>query len=353
MPKGKILVAVLNWGLGHATRCIPLIRELQHFDFQPIIGSDGKALDFLKEEFPNLKYYELTSLQFSFSKNSALNQLHLLSQSIFWNKQLQKDKLLIEKIHQQENLAGIISDSRPYCYHENIPGVYLTHQLQVKSGIFSRIATAIHRRLINRFDECWVPDFEQPNAFCGKMSQWENAPLPIRYIGILSDLQTQQTNQKYDYAGIISGAEPERSKLEQQLINSFSRLEGKKIIIAGNKETNDRWISTDFEIKGLANRAEVQHIINCSKNIVARGGYSTMMDLLQLRKSALLIPTPGQTEQLYLTQHLKQLGYFDVVSQDKLSAERIAQFEADDFRIDQVALAGLDLSKVFGVFECK
>jgi uncharacterized protein (TIGR00661 family) len=353
VPKGKILVAVLNWGLGHATRCIPLIRGLMRFDFQPIIGSDGKALDFLKEEFPNLKYYELTSLQFSYSKNSALNQLHLLSRSIFWNNQLQKDKLLIENIHQQENLAGIISDSRPYCYYENISCIYLTHQLQVKSGIFSRIATATHRRLINRFNECWVPDFEKPNAFCGEMSQWENAPLPIRYIGILSDLQTQQTNQKYDYAGIISGAEPERSKLEQQLINSFSRLKGKKIIIAGSKETNDRWISTDFEIKGLANRAEVQHIINSSKTLVARGGYSTMMDLLQLRKSALLIPTPGQTEQLYLTQHLKQLGYFDLVSQDKLSAERIVQFKADGFRLGHVAFSGFDFCEVFSLFECK
>jgi len=353
MPKGKILVAVLNWGLGHATRCIPVIRQLQHFDFQPIIASDGKALEFLKEEFPDMKYYKLTSLQFSYSKNSGLNQIYLLGRSIFWNNQLQKDKLLIEKIHQQEKLAGIISDSRPYCYHENIPSVYLTHQLQVKSGVFSKIATAAHRQLICNFDECWVPDVEQPNALCGEMSQWENAPLPIRNICILSDLQTQQTNQKYDYAGIISGAEPERSKLEQQLIESFSQLEGKKIIIAGNKETNDRWISTDFEIKGLANRAEVQRIINSTNKIVARGGYSTMMDLLQLRKSALLIPTPGQTEQLYLTQHLKQLEYFDVVSQDKLSAERIVQFEIDEYRLDHVAFAGLDLSKVYGLFERK
>ena len=351
MPKGKILVAVLNWGLGHATRSIPLIQELQHFDFQPIIGSDGKALDFLREEFPDIKYFELTSLQFSYSKNSALNQIYLLSQSIIWNNQLKNDKFQIEKIHQQENLFGIISDSRPYCYHENIPSIYLTHQLQVKSGAFSGIATAAHRRLIKQFDECWVPDFEQPNAFCGEMSQWRNAPLTIRHIGILSDLHNQQTNQKYDYAGIISGAEPERTKLVQQLIESFSHLEGKKIIIAGSKETNDRLISTDFEIKGLVNRAEVQHIINSANKIVARGGYSTVMDLLHLRQSALLIPTPGQTEQLYITQHLKRLKFFDVVSQDKLSVERILQFESDRFRLDHIACSELDLYEVLGIFE--
>ena len=350
MPKGKILVAVLNWGLGHATRCIPLIQKLQHFSFQPIIASDGKALDFLMEEFPYLKYYELTSLQFSFSKNSALNQLHLLSRSIFWNKRLQNDKLIVEKIHQQENLSGIISDSRPYCYHEKIPCVYLTHQLKVKSGVFSEIATAFHRRLICNFDECWVPDFKKTDSICADMSIWEKAKLPIRHIGILSDLQFQKTKLEYDYTGIVSGAEPERSKLVEKMKDSFFSLKGKKIIITGSNKTTDQFLPNDLEIKALAKRGDVEATLNRSKIIVARGGYSTIMDLLQLQKTALLIPTPGQTEQLFLTCQMKKLKCFDVVSQGELSAKRIVQFEQSQHLFNHIAFTGINLREVFSIF---
>ena len=353
MPNGKILVAVLNWGLGHATRCIPIIQELQRYDFQPIIASDGKALAFLRNEFPDVDYYKLTAVHFSFSQQSTWNYIHLLSKAAFWNKALKKDKQLIEKIHLKENLCGIISDSRPYCYHRHIPGVYITHQLQVKSGIFTTTATAAHRGLIGSFNECWVPDRAAPHSICGKMSEWKNAKLPLRYINIQSDLKIQKTSHQYDYTGIISGAEPERSKLEQKMIAGFSGLKGKKIIIAGNKKLADRFVSIDIEIKGLASRAEVQHIINSSKTIIARGGYSTMMDLLKLQKPALLIPTPGQTEQLYLTQRLKQLNYVDVVSQEKLSATRILQFENNQHKLDSIAFTGFDFSKVFGLFKGK
>ena len=351
MPKGKVLVAVLNWGLGHATRCIPVIRSLQQQNFQPVIASDGKALSFLKNEFPELVSYELKPLHITYGSRSAFNFPYLMVKSLFWNVQLKKDAALVHSIHKNEGLTGIISDGRPYAYHRDVPSAYITHQLQVKSSIFSELSTVIHRQLIRRFDECWVPDIAPPHNICGPMSQWKNADIALRYIGFPSDLTVQKRTSEYDHAAIIAGAEPERTTLEKRLIACFRELAGKNIILAGSKERSSEKISDNLELIGMASRAEVEQVISQSDTLVVRGGYSTIMDLIKLQRTALLVPTPGQTEQLYLAKHLKRHHYFDRVSQAQLSAERIRQFSKRKYRSNNVAFTGFDLGEVFGLFE--
>ena len=351
MSKGKVLVAVLNWGLGHATRCIPVIRSLQQENYQPIIASDGSALSYLRNELPELVSYELNPLHITYGPRSAFNFPYLMLKSLFWNAHLKKDASLIHSIHEKEHLTGIISDGRPYAFHRDVPSVYITHQLQVKSGLFSRSSTAIHRQLIRRFDECWVPDLAPPHNVCGLMSQWKNADIPLRYIGIPSDLTHQKRAREYDHAAIIAGAEPERTKLEKKLIACFRELSGKNIILAGSKQRSSEKITDNLEIIGMASRAEVAQVMSRSDTLVVRGGYSTIMDLIKLQRKALLVPTPGQTEQLYLAEHLQRHHHFDRVSQAKLSAERIRQFSESKYRSNNIAFAGFDLREVFGLFQ--
>ena len=77
----RILVAPLNWGLGHATRCIPIIRALKAHNFEPVIASDGAALQLLKKEFPDLEHVELPSYNITYPKNGKRFKSKLISET--------------------------------------------------------------------------------------------------------------------------------------------------------------------------------------------------------------------------------------------------------------------------------
>ena len=177
----KIIVAPLNWGLGHASRCIPIINSLLENSFTPIIASDGNALLFLKKEFPDLEFLELPSYNISYAKNlkwSLLLQIPIILRSI------KKEGKYIDDFVTENNVIGIISDNRFGVRSKKVHSVYITHQITVLSGIFTFFTSKIHQNIIRKFDECWIPDFEN-SEFSGKLSVSKNN-LNQKYIGVLS-----------------------------------------------------------------------------------------------------------------------------------------------------------------------
>lgn len=319
----KILVAPLNWGLGHATRCIPVIRALIKYDFRPILAGDGDSLELLRQEFPELTYYELPSTKVVYTEKGSLLKYKLLSQAPKLIKAVKLEKRRTQEIHKLEKLSGIISDNRFGVRSDDIPSVYITHQLQVLSGATTFLSSQYHRQIINKFKECWVPDFES-NELAGKLSQPASGKLVLKYIGPLSRLTCQPQNKRWDIVAILSGPEPQRGILEAKIKEELRSYSGTSLIIQGIVESKQtRRSDRNMTIVNFMLHQELAEAIEQGELILSRSGYSSIMDLYKLGAKAFFIPTPGQFEQQYLAEHLKRKGYSDFSEQTSFHIDKL------------------------------
>lgn len=324
----RILVAPLNWGLGHATRCIPIIKALQNQNFEPLIACDGMALDLLRKEFPLLKSFELPSYNIKYPKKGKYFKLKLLQNSTSLVKAIKVEKNAIASIVEEQRIDGIISDNRLGAYNESIPCVYVTHQLQVLSGNTTRISTSIHQKVIQRFNACWVPDYPNQNNLSGVLGHQNIQNTPVHYMGPISRFSKKVRPLAYDLMILLSGPEPQRSLLETKLLTEVKHFNGKVIFIKGIVET-EQHISKDGHITmyNFMTSSELENTINESVLIVSRSGYTTIMDLAKLGKKAFFIPTPGQYEQEYLADRLQKLKYAPSCKQKDFSIENLSEVE--------------------------
>jgi uncharacterized protein (TIGR00661 family) len=321
--KKKILIAPLNWGLGHAARCIPVINALLKHNFEPILASDGAALQLLTKEFPVLKFYDLPSYKISYSHGKNL-KLKLIQDIPAIVKTVKEEKKRTTQIHELENLSGIISDNRFGVRHPKIPSVYITHQINVLSGNTTFLTSKIHQYFISKFDECWIPDNEDENNLSGKLSE-KNATIESKFIGPLSRLQKKEVEKKYDSLVLLSGPEPQRSILEKRLLEELLTY-NKKVLFVRGVFTDEVITSPNKNIilKNYLLSEELETAINGSEIVLARSGYSTIMDLAKLEKKAFFIPTPGQYEQIYLAERMQNLKIAPFATQQDFKIEMLS-----------------------------
>ncbi len=320
----KILVAPLNWGLGHAARCIPLIRSLLNLNFEPVLAGDGPPLELLKKEFPQLKYYELPPYSVQYAKKGSVLKYKLLFQTPKILSAVSKERKLVEKIIEKEDLKGIISDNRFGVRSDKIPSIYLTHQLKVLSGSTSFLSTKLHQNFISKFDECWIPDFEKTNSLAGELSQTDKVPTKIRYIGPLSRFSTKTAKKDIDLLVVLSGPEPQRSMLESQLTQDLKMFKGQCVMVKGEVEETQHIVQEgNLKIVNFMLTKELEEAFHRSKLVLCRSGYSSIMDLEALNAKAFFVPTPGQYEQQYLAKRMKKMGIANFVQQDKFSLKAL------------------------------
>lgn len=346
----NILVAPLNWGLGHATRCVPLIRELIKYGYTPILASDGNALNLLKKEFPELTALELPSYEIEYAKKAKNFKWKLLKNSPKTINAIIEERKLVKKWCKEFDLAGIISDNRLGVYNKKIPSVIITHQLQVLSGKTTWISSKIHQRFIKKFNECWVPDFEKKPNLTGKLGHLKNPSFSIKYLGPLSRLNIQKAEKKYDLMIILSGPEPQRTLLENLLLQKINLLDKKVLFVKGI--VNDKQVITEIEditFYNFMTSTEIEKAFNESDVILCRSGYTTIMDLVKLNKKAFLIPTPGQTEQEYLARRLKKNGHFPYSKQEDFEVEMLD--EIDLYKPFLTSEKELNWKQLFVLFE--
>lgn len=309
-PRKNILVAPLNWGLGHATRCIPIIRELEENGFNPIIASDGIALEFLKKELPHLTFLQLPSYNIKYSKKSANLKWKLIQNSPLTLFAVLYENLLLKKWIKEYHIEGVISDNRLGFYNKQIPSVYITHQINVLSGKTTWITSKLHQFFIAKFDECWIPDLNDFPNFSGALGHLKNGEskkLNIKYIGVLSRFKKQDLPKKYDLLVVLSGPEPQRTILEKKIIFELKKYNGNVVFIKGKMEEEQKQeqIGTVLYYNFMQSH-QLEKAFNESAIVLCRSGYSTIMDLAKLEKKALFIPTPGQNEQEYLARRNKK-----------------------------------------------
>ena len=327
--KKTILVAPLHWGLGHATRCIPIIKSLLDAGFNVIIASDGSALLLLQKEFPKLHSIELPSYNISYPKNGVHFKWKLLLKLPRILKVISFEKKIVENLVSEAMIDGIISDNRFGIRNNQIPSIYLTHQLNVLSGSTSYFSSKRHQNIIKKFTECWVPDFEGKDNLSGKLGHIDKSPIKPKYIGVLSRMSKKELEKKYDILILLSGPEPQRSLLEKKLIQVFRWQKKSVLMIQGCVGSQQEKIQiNNITVCNYMCSKELEQSINESEVVVSRSGYTTIMDLAAIGKKAFFIPTPGQYEQEYLAKRMQTLHMAPFCLQDEFSIDKLEEINA-------------------------
>lgn len=303
-----VFYAVLNWGLGHATRSIPIIRRLIDQGNQVHIASDGLALALLRREFPNLAALELPAYDIQYDSHNMVWAMLRQTPKLLWA--ISREGSITRAYVEKHRLDYIISDSRFGCRRSGTDSAFIAHQINipVSNALAAMIGTYVNKWWIKNFDQLWIPDWEG-HQLSGRLSETKDLER-VEYIGPLSRLKHQATDVQYDLAVIISGPEPERTRFEDQLMRKLSNTQKRIWIARGTDQTIKNSISNpNVEIVDMANSKAIESAINASAVVLCRSGYSSIMDLAILKKPAIMIPTPGQPEQEYLAQHLSQNEY--------------------------------------------
>ena len=348
--KKKILIAPLNWGLGHATRCIPIINALIIEGFDPIIASDGSALKLLQKEFPKLSTVELPSYDITYSKKAKHFRLKLLKDFPRFLKTLKKEIRVTQQIIDKYSIDGIISDNRLGVYNKKVPSVYITHQLTVLSGITTCISTKIHKSFIKKFDICWIPDAESEPNLSGKLGHSKTCNFKTEYIGPLSRFRKTRCDILNDILILLSGPEPQRTTLEEKLLLEFKNYHGKVVFVRGimeEKQTVQKM--HNMTLYNFMTSSLLEKTINESGLIISRSGYTTIMDLAKLNKKAFFIPTPGQFEQEYLAKRLSNMKCVPSSSQDDFTLNKL--YEVEQFKGLEITNQECDFAKLFSLFQ--
>ena len=311
----RVLVAPLDWGLGHTTRCIPIIQELLHQDFIVLLTAEGDSAHLLRKEFPSLTILSLKGYKISYSKTKSFFKLKLFGQIPKILKAIKQEHTWLNQIIKEHKIDIVVSDNRYGLYNINIKSIFITHQLAIETGnaFTNWLVQKLNYRQINKFDQCWIPDNEVPFDLAGKLSHPKEIPIvPTKYIGILSRVKKETAEKNIDLLVLISGPEPQRTALENMMLLQMKKVSFKMVLVRGlpgvaNKLINE---NTALQIYDHLPAIELSRLIQSSKIVIARSGYSTIMDLIALQQTAVLIPTPGQTEQEYLAEYLAAKKYF-------------------------------------------
>lgn len=330
MPQSfNILIAPLDWGLGHATRCIPIINILTTQGCNVFIAAEGNIKTLLEIEFPQAKFLPLNGYNVKYAKQKKWLPLKILIQCPRILYSIYKEHQWLKKTIKAHSINGVISDNRFGLYTDLVPCVYITHQLLIKTGniFIENIISRVHRYFIKKYTHCWVPDFEGNENIADQLSHPPYTPSNVNYIGCLSRFQLiKNVPIKYDLLILLSGPEPQRTVLEGILITQLKEFTGRTLLVRGLPSTgisltNKKYIiantAVNIEIKNHLNSVDLNVAIQQAQIVISRSGYTTIMDLIKLRKKAILIPTPGQTEQEYLAKHLMKSNLFYAVDQNK------------------------------------
>lgn len=327
----NILISPLNWGLGHATRIVTIIKNLA-LQNKITIAACGSSAEILKNEFPNLEHVQSPLLEIKYSDKKINSQLKygLLIPKLV--KFYIQNRRFIRQFTKTNKVDLIISDNSFGFFSKKIRSIFITHQIniQFRSKLAQKIAFLLNKINIEKFDECLIPDSIYGFKFSGKLSDSSKIKITCRNIGILSRFdrsKKMQEVEKVEIIAILSGPEPYRSIFEKKIVEILSKTNLKSLIVQGLPKNKFSKIIGNLKIVNNLSTNEMQDFLTQTPIIITRSGYSTIMDLAYLRKTALIIPTPSQTEQEFLAKYLHQHKLFYTCNQGDFSLESINKFK--------------------------
>ena len=319
----KILIAPLDWGLGHAARCIPIIKALLAARCTVVLAADGKTATLLQTEFPHLQLLPLTGYRISYTKNKSALAPKILAQIPKIKRAIKEEHLWLQMVVEKHQIDAVISDNRYGLHHPTIPCILITHQLLIKTG-FGAFADSLLQKMayqyIDQFSECWVPDEEENIGLAGRLSHPKILPqIPVSYIGPLSRFSIPtETVLTHFLLIILSGPEPQRSILESILLEQVKDYKEPVLFVRGLPDSVALpTVPYHVTIVNHLATSTLQLAMENASFVVSRCGYSTVMDITRLQKKAIMIPTPGQTEQEYLATYLTEKNRALCIPQSK------------------------------------
>jgi uncharacterized protein (TIGR00661 family) len=338
--KLRILIAPLDWGLGHTTRCIPVIDALQKEGVEVVIAGNKVQESVLLAEFPGCTFLPLEGYGVVYSRKRKGFLLKMMQQLPRIASVVKRENRWLQEVIVQERIDGVISDNRFGLFSKKVPCVFITHQLRIKTGLGNRVdwvSQTFNYRYINRFSRVWVPDFEGPRNLAGMLSHSSRIPAAeVSYVGALTRVNGEGPGRKGDQVVFIfSGPEPQRSIFEQEVFKQLKGLTQPVVIIRGTPLLQNLPSVNNAILYNHLPAKEMQEVMRSAALIVCRSGYSSVMDINALRQKSVLVPTPGQTEQEYLAQYLMEQRFAISADQHNFELQQViekaATFPYDGF----------------------
>ncbi|MEA2078065.1 MAG: glycosyltransferase [Candidatus Marinimicrobia bacterium] len=328
MKNKTIIYAIIDWGLGHVTRSMPIIRRLINDGNKIILVSHGKALSMLKEEFPDCIIRDVKDIQIAYPKFGWMFVFKMVFQlpKMLWA--WRHERRQVKALEKEFNSDLLITEMRLGFWSKKTPSILITHQLRFHLpkhlAMFMIFGEWFNRIVFRKFNYIFVPDAEGSPNLSGDLSHNSSiAKHPkVRYIGCLSSVVPDEDPPEKDIDILISisGPEPQRTQFEENVLTQLNDVQGKVVVTLGKPVTENNIVkqTENITVYSHLNRKEMGQMMQRAKHMVCRSGYSTVMELLALQKSALYVPTPGQTEQEYLAEYYKKEGLYSYCTQDKL-----------------------------------
>ena len=297
IKNSKVILAALDWGFGHTTRLIVVIKDLLERNNDVHFAGSSDQIEFFKNEFDNLTYHELRGYEITLNdKKSTYWQLIFQKNKVF--KSIANEEHFLKKLHKSEEFDFVISDNRYGFYLKNTPSYIICHQLNLQVPIGKKITNKFHNNLLSKFDACLVPD-ESNQLLTGSLSN-SSLEIPVHFIGLLNRFEDLELDQDFDYTFIISGPEPARSNFIELIKKWIEERKELNVAVVGEHLLGLKNCMSFINLR----TDELNRIICKSKEVVSRAGYTSIMELESLKKKSTLIPTPGQYEQEFLAQNI-------------------------------------------------
>lgn len=341
-----ILIAPLDWGLGHTTRCVPLIAYMQQQAHHITFAGNEWQRAFINNTFPGIETIHLEGYNVNYGKSGRNLRFSIFSQIPHLVKAVRKEQQWLQERLETRQFDAIISDNRYGLWHPTIPSVIMTHQLRVITGLgrgADRLFQQLHYKFLNRFHQCWVVDNKGKPNLAGRLSQPAALPKNCRYIGPLSQFEGYEATKKTApfLLVLLSGPEPQRSILSKLLWEQIADHKGQVVFVEGAQHAEPpASIPPHVIYHKQLTKESLLPLLQDAEMVICRSGYSTIMDLVALNKKAIIIPTPGQTEQEYLGKHLHVQGILYVVAQKNLDLQRVIK-EAGTFLYNRTIPASM------------
>lgn len=306
----RVLVCPLDWGLGHASRCVPIIRCLRAAGYEVIIAADKHPYQLLQVEFPQLAFVRFPGYEVRYSKRFFGLNIGLQLPRIL--RGIVREHRFLKKVIKAHQIDLVISDNRFGCWNKSVPSIFITHQIFIQAPIGQSLIRSINLWFLSKYRQVWIPDIEGEFNLSGNLGHEFPLPSHAHFIGLLSRFKNEKSSAyndfRYDLCAVVSGPEPQRSLFEKILIEEIKKLKLRVVLIRGlvSSENEKAILSENFEQINHTNCENFKRILQESRIVLARSGYSTIMDLATLGKKAIFVPTPGQTEQEYLARRFKE-----------------------------------------------
>jgi uncharacterized protein (TIGR00661 family) len=321
----KIIYGVCSWGLGHATRSLPVIRKLIEEDNQLTVISSGRSLNLLKRELgEDIEYIEIQDYPMLLSENA---RQFMAKSIIYWPmfiKRLRSGFSQLTKLLSEKRYDRIISDARYDLFSRKIPSYFISHQMRIMNPLRIKMLESgseiFNLYFFKRFVAVLVPDYID-NDISGDLSHnlKKIDEEKIHYVGVLSDFKKKNKKKDIDFLISISGPEPQRTLLEQKLLSQVNQLDGNIVVTLGKTEIKDEEIDKNIKTYTFLTKDKREELLNRAKLVISRSGYSTILDLSVIGTKALMTPTPGQIEQEYLAEYHNNKKTFYSVNQENIN----------------------------------